>query len=384
MRLLKRRLDGSENRFLLSAYLPVLSNKKSDIETYVRSPLQDCLVKRNSKYKDVFMEHVINDVTSLIDTADYVPAGLAIFGIFDEESLHTHKERDEFTIVDMNMLPIMQINMDTIFDADQLIWYYRYNPPVTILILDRCSIDVYKMREKSPELVESVKNKLPYEMEKDYREQFSPTRGLTLMHGTGDDNYQRHSEMQDYRFAKLSVDKVKQLLEKLPPSRYSIILYSSHFKNMINKIAKLYSFISTFQPILSLCEIKNEKNLEKDVRSIMREHILQEKFDLLDDAKFHHPRYIDNWQVVLEASRNGQIGTLFVRSGFEVPGYVYQNELLYDKPYENAVRVDDVVAWLIRKVVLTGGNVEIFKENELPHSSEFRNGNIGATALLRF
>lgn len=223
-----------------------------------------------------------------------------------------------------------------------------------IIILKSNNSDFEKIKGFKPIILEAMKDR--------YTDIYSTGEG-TIIHQGGGAN-----EKQD-KFTNTILSQVFEELEKLniPDKNYKRILVftSSDFLTHHNKIIEALKRYSQTEPVVVQKPLKIEEDIKSHAKEKLEEIRLTSKANNIEDLKSGGiTTFAEDWENVTAAARESRIYKLYLKEGFQEPGFLLNKDLPYINKELNSEPVDNITPWLIRKVIENRGEIIVLdKEN---------------------
>ena len=349
----------------MSAYFPKFGRNKSEVKKHIKSYLFD--VFRNhqklKKYKDLRHE-VVRAVQEKVDLLDNLRQGLAVFVKLDLDELQGDKvtlSAQDIEILALNRSPKREVRIDNTYDVDQLVWMNNVAGTALVISLRGKEARLYSLDLSGIE--SERKEKVPVELEKEpeYLEQFSPINFRELYHGTGADKLSKMREMEREQL----INDVKGVIKSSAIScdcAYLVIFASSAFSTLVSKLTKDSTVaLAGAEVIVEHKNIEDEAELKAEAREKITEAQEGRKKMLLGRAQETPDQYVEGWQDVTDAAREGVVAALFVKPDLEMNGYVLDGEFPHLQKYPSSFPVKNLAPWVVRRVVQTGGELVVLR-----------------------
>ncbi|MFA6754367.1 MAG: hypothetical protein WCR68_00810, partial [Candidatus Dojkabacteria bacterium] len=139
---------------------------------------------------------------------------------------------------------------------------------------------------------------------------------------------------------------------------YLVVIHSDPFIPFVEeafkdsdryKVIFVNKSLQDAQEILELAKVKIkelQKTTKKDDLTIAREN-----FEL----------YCEGWSGTIKAVERGQVEKLLIKTGVTKEGYIDpKSKKIYIYPTEDAVKVENIIPWLIKLTKDNGGSIVVF------------------------
>lgn len=376
-------LDSSQPRtesvYFLSAYLPKNNRNKAEVKKHIKSHLFEAFRNHPELKKDKDLRHeVIRAVQEKVDLLDALRRGLAIFVRIDLGELRGESVSlagDNVEVLALNREPKREVRIEDTYDVDQLVWMNNIAAMALVISLRGKEARLYHVDLSGiePERKEEVPVEL--EREPEYLEGYAPIDFRELYHGTGADKLSRMREMEREQL----INDVKEVINSpaVPcKCEFLVIFASSAFSTLVSKLTN----DATVAPrgtevIVEHKNIEDEKELKVEAQKKIAQAQEGRKKRLLSRAQESPKQYVEGWQNVADAAREGSIAALFVKPDLEMKGYVLDGEIPHLQKYPGTRPVNNLAPWIVRRVVQTGGEVVVLRgsnnTDEVPDIAAF-------------
>lgn len=360
--------SSSKDCYFLSFYLPVANLNNKEIQKQVKSLLHEGFLKigANQQISEPFKkakENLIpifeNEINQLLSPQK----GLAGFMIFNPNKKPNDKNT-EIIIISTGKEPFREVAINKVFDLDQLVWLNYIETDALFLSLNRNEAKFWTVDGSSANLVKQVENKYLLEEDKEHLEEFAPTKGSSIVHGTGSNKPDIREEKRDEYF----LNDLKELLKKdglATGHKYLIVSFSNYFRNSIDQLVNSLKTIFPHMIVITTDKSLNDKDkifteTQEIIKQITKKTINEE----LAKAKENYNQYLDNFEEITKASRDKNIFKLFFKPDLEKPGWVENGKYIFIEKRPQGRKVKNILPWLVKNVVESGGEIYLLPEND--------------------
>lgn len=352
----------------LSFYLPISNLNSKDIQQQVKSLLHEGFIKINANQQipepfRKIKESLIPIFENKISEFSSPQKGLAGFAVFNPNKKLDDNDNEPIIVSTRNE-PFKEISISKVFDLDQLIWLNYIETDVLFLSLNRNEAKIWTVNNNSTNLIKQVENEYLIEEDKEHLEEFSPTKGASIVHSTGSNKPDIRAEKRDEHF----LDDLKELLKKdgiATGHKYLIVSFSNYFRNSIDQLANDLKAIFPKMIIITTDKSLSDKDkifteTQEIVNRITKETIDKE----LLKAKENYNQYLDNFEEITKASRDRNIFKLFFKPDLEKPGWIENKDYIFIEKRSQGRRVKNILPWLVKNVVESGGEIYLLPEDD--------------------
>jgi hypothetical protein len=353
-----------DNEYLLSAYLPAQHLNTEGVKKRLKSLFESEIVNKKSK-ENVFemQKNLIDTVNNKIDNISDFKEGLAIFVELlvtqEENKVKVGLKDDDLWVISLPVLPERSVFLGKVFNIDQLIWIKHNEIRAFLIEMNQDDACLYKLNERDLVLVKTIEN--PYVEERGKGK--NQSAGGTMTYNP-----------QKIKIEKDKIEKARGLMntvfDEIKKEEYSIenefrqivVIYTSYFTDIIGSFEENLSkvFSNSKEIIMINKNFPNEKEMKNEVIEQISHKIRVNKRNSLKTARTLFDNYVEGWEKVIEAANLFKIKTLFIKAADGIEGYISEN-LLYIKPTNGAKIVKNISPWLIKNVILSDGEIIVFK-----------------------
>ncbi len=368
--------SSGKDCYFLSFYLPVSGLNNNKIQQQIKSLLHEGFIKIDAnqqipeplrKTKESLIpifENKINELSS-------PQKGLAGFAMFNPNK-KPDNEGNEIIIVSTRKEPFREISISKVFDLDQLVWLNFIETDALFLSLNRNEAKIWTVNGNSTNLIKQIENEYLIEEDKEHLEEYSPTKGSSIIHGTGSNKPNIRAEKRDENF----LNDLKELLKKdnlTVGHKYLIISFSSYFRNSIDPLINELKNIFPKMIITTTDKSLNDKDkifaeTHEKINRITKETIDEE----LSKAKENYNQYLDNFEDITKASRDRNLFKLFFKPDLEKPGWIEEDYIFIEKRPRGR-KVKNILPWLVKNVIESGGEIYLLPKDDEEDSSTYLN-----------
>lgn len=358
----------SKDCFFLSFYLPVANLNNKEIQQQIKSLLHEGFIKIDAtqqipEHLRKTKEDLIPIFENKINELSSPQKGLAGFAVFNPDK-KPDDEGDEIIIVSIRREPFREISISRVFDLDQLVWLNYIETDALFLSLNRNEAKFWTVNGNSANLIKQVKNEYLIEEDKEHLEEYSPTKGSSIIHGTGSNKTDIRAEKRDEHF----LDDLKELLKKdalTSGHKYLVISFSNYFRNSIDQLISELKTIFPKMIITTTDKSLSDKDkifteTQEIINQITRETINKE----LSKAKENYSQYLDNFEDITKASRDRNIFKLFFKPDLEKPGWIESKDYIFTEKRPQGRKVKNILPWLVKNVIESGGEIYLLPEED--------------------
>lgn len=348
--------------YFLTLYLPIEDYSHRDIQTRLRS----LVLKGFQQKKELknLAEEVLGEIYKRIVVLKKVEKGLAVFVKFEKDGFSSSPiQYENITVIPFQRKPKREVYLGKTLDLDQLIWMDNIAIEALIVNLKRKKCTFYLSEEGEVKLFSEKGNRFVKEKEKEYLEKYNSVSAQEMYHGTGAENISRQQEKENRDFLRKIISFIKKTKTGRLRISYLIFFYSNAFAGFIDRVVNQNFPRSQFSTILiNKNMLEREKKIKSETQKEIRKIQRKIKKDLLESVRSNPLNYVRGWERVVEALQQKKIETLFIDPALSKKGYILYKDLIYLKPVKDARMVRNITAWLVRRVIKSGGRVLILQE----------------------
>ncbi len=369
---------NSTDEYLITIYIPF--NFTNIEESKIKA--KSALLEKLRNYKELSKQGRFHE--ALVDTVNYymnqIPVeskGVAFFIRGKVSDVLGGKERN-IPQSNITILPIYiefesDVYIGKVFNLDQLVWSNRWDKSVLVVTLEVNNTLIYVYRnDRLKQVYKMVKSEWDFTKPKHFAKT-NITGYFSAVYGSGKDKFERF----DRQTVDLFVDNVLENIDEELRNGIDdvIIYYSNEFSPFVDDIEEYIWRRFNIKAKLIHKNLREKDIVVRDVLEVLKSERKSVKSSLLEKAKASSILYVEGWEDVTDMSREGRIGTLFVRHKLSQEGYVL-NGLVYTGKVGDSERIDNIYPWLVRSIVSASGELVLFYEDD--------EENVEVSALLRY
>jgi hypothetical protein len=362
------------HEYFLSLYYPTILYDVYELKKKVKSEVVACF-RNHEDLKDNSNLHqiVVAKLQSVLDSMygfESLPKGVGIFVNIRPDDIVRNKQKDipdeDILIVPLHRKPLEEVTLEKVYDVDQLVWTSAI--PDDAFIINICSDDaeIYSFNDDELKFIRKFETPYIETPKPQYQNAFRGTGTGSIIFGGSHDKHARDIETTHERFLMDVVEEIKTDKTFQKPVDFLIIFHpQSHTKFMEKAINELSASMPlTGEFINCPKQPQNPEQIKKIVQDLIEEKRKSLYQNLLKNAESLKNTYSTDLETIVSASREKKITTLFVHYNLEKEGFLQDNEHLYIEPYMNAIRVKNIIPWLIKSVHDANGRIVVFKNTE--------------------
>jgi len=359
----------SGDQYFLSVYLSTRSVTTKTVQQQLLSQIREAFKKHKAASKNKkAKEKLLNVVQDHLEKLDTLERGIALF----VEILPGKVGYTKILLIDH--YPKNEYSINSVFDLDQLVAINsRYHEAIVVQIAKDETV-LYSYDTGGIEEIDRVHNQYGTDRTPHYAERYSPTRGQSLVHGTGAKKTERAKEEARKRYVnELVIPLINNHTKNQLPD-YILILCTVAFtdisEGLVNDISK------RFPKTQILSEQKNIKT-KTDLREFVEKRLKKERelkrSRRLMDAERNIDQFVRGWEEVTLATRMGRISRLFINPTAKKSGYVLDRKLPYTYAVKGSRQVSNISPWVVRAVIQMDGVIHLLgEETDYPVAAELR------------
>lgn len=341
----------------LTIYLSNDSQSVNQLKLPLKSAIQQAFHQdEQTKHALRLEEQIIDPVLSELDKLDDLKQGVAVFIKF--ELIRDKKVKLEgVNLVPLESGVVDSTTLASAYNLDQLLLSVYQNERSVLVDLHRDEYQVYLFDEHQLEHVQQTENKFMEKVPDDYSDNFSPIDGKEALHyKTGTDVYQKRVIKQNELFLNQLEEYLLQ--EFNIKDRRLIVFYSDQFDEVIHSLReKLEDRLGEENVYLKNKTIRDEEQLRDEAIKLDKKLRKQAIDRTLESLKEDYYQVKTGWTDVTKAVRYGQVRQLFIKADVKKQGFILDEGLVFTYPAKGTHQVDNIAPWLIKSVVVQGGQV---------------------------
>lgn len=330
---------------------------KSKLQNQLKALLKDCPNKLDGRQIQQISENIMTQVLTL----NFYKKSVGIF-----VSLDTSDPMNIEVSLNKNLLVLFS---DEVVEDEQVcgkIFSLKNLFKMTSLFHDTLCIYIAKKETRFYELnsefklVDKMDNLILERYEDRFRYKTPGVQGAT--HGGS------AADEKEDKFNKTTLNDVIKRLKKIAKKqnryKYMIVFVTSEFAGYENFIEPEFSYYSETKPVILKREVDKEENFEAEFKKALNEKYYEltkekiEKYTTSIDGLF-----ITELDEIVKAGRESRIHKLYLKENFSSEGYILTKDLPYSNKVDGSTETNQLIDWLIRKVLETKGEVFVLDQD---------------------
>lgn len=374
----------NSHEYYLSLYYPTILYDVYELKKKVKSEVIACF-RNHEDLKDNNQLHqiVVAKLQSVIDSMygfETLPKGIGIFVDIRPDDIVRNKQKnisdDDILIVPLHRKPREEVTLEKVYDVDQLVWTSAI--PDDAFIVNICSDDaeIYSFNDDELRFIHKFETPYTETFKPQYQNSFRGAGTGSIIFGGSHDKHDRDIETTHERFLMDVVADIKKDETFQKPVDFLIMFHpQSHTKFMEKAISELSPAMPLIGEIINCPkQPQTPEQIKKFVQDVIEEKRKKLYENLLKNAESLKNNYSTDLETIVSASREKKIATLFVHYNLEKEGFIQNSEYIYIEPFMDAIRIKNIIPWLIKNVHDANGRIVVFKntENKPQISAVFR------------
>lgn len=357
-----------DDHYFLSVYLPNKDYDKERMRLETKSALLSLLHEYKATQQALHIEsRLIEPVQSKIQDLTDLKHGVAIFAALKLKRDKLLQVVGKLRTIPLAKQPIKEIQISSTYDLDQLLAVANAKLDALVVNLHQKEFEVYELTGGSLNKTFVSENWYLREKPKHYLEKFGPTgKKNGIYHGTGSNKLERTFQKETQTF----MNWLKEYLLEKRQQDYQqlIIFYTSNFQEIINGLRQaLEDRLGAEQINLINKTLVRAQDIRDEVLQIWEDRYQQQKEKQVEEIAEEFHQLKTGWNQVTQASRLGQIQTLYIKPDLNRKGYVLEENMLYSYPAKGTTQVNNLAPWLVTAVKQQDGEVVVLQGEEFDH-----------------
>jgi len=358
-------VKSNDSLCLLSVYLPFNQQSQSSSITHLTSSLFKSLVENAiqehfplPEQKRLRLE-IIDEICAISGSFDMTQKGVCVYASFHQGS--EYRGNNQKTS-DSNLVPFIQIVplfvlpdekssafVGKVFDLIPLIENLNLDKQKLIIDIHSDEALFYEFAQMRLKLLANVENS--YAKFPEREEYLDQSQG-------------NHSNRKDFNYEEdylhqfirddltTAVNKYADQYEEL------VVVFPEEYQSQVGQFGGMLKKDFSDIQLLHLVTNKTQELLFKHLSEEINKQIEESKQSTIKQLQDPQKKLSTNVQAILEASKNGQIETLYVIPDYHTPGFVnYKEDEKLEKGDEKIVNTNQNVFNIIQNVIEFGGKV---------------------------
>ncbi len=351
--------NKSKDSVFISIYHQLNSKMKPDVKKELKARTQS-LLRENKNIHDKTKQNILTEIHKQIDSVPSIKKGAAIF-----VCINTKNQKYTLTVINLERKPVNESYVGRKYDLDQLLFINQTVRESLIVSINLKKAAVFKLKNSSFNKIIDQKNGYVRE-EDEYVEEFSPLPGEGTVYGTGASKVQKSILRMGREFLNNLQTNIKEKLDNQKQFKYIIIYHSKKLQELIPKFEhELQTYFTRSRTKTIAKNIQNEKQLKKESNSALVNLQQQTIEDVLARLKDNIHIFKTGWDAAAKAAREKNVQRIFTVPTAKREGYIWNRNMPYLEPQNNAQKVNNISPWIIHKVVKSGGDVTVVDDKKL-------------------
>jgi hypothetical protein len=351
-----------DNLDCISIYLSLDNPSKTIIQTELINQIKGAIRSCSDTLEGKHIHDLSEKIVAEFITLPFYKKSVAIFLVIDANDPSTMKVTlgDNLIVIFSDKEVTSGQYCGKIFKLTNLFKLTSYFNDTLCIYVTRKDTYFYNLNQDF-KLIEKVENEILEAYEERFR---NMTGGTDFMHGSSKE------DEKEAKFAKKilndMVTKVKSLGNRQNRFKNIILFHTKNFVNFDDFLMTGLSVYSETKPVIQQIVMDNEGHFEEEFKKVLHAYLDSitkeklEKYKTSIDGTFKK-----DFDEIVECVRDARVHKLYIKEDFEASGYILTRDMPYVSKTDGAVETDQLVDWMIKKVLDTAGEIFVLdKEDE--------------------